>query len=99
MTEKLYKGILRPDGTATTVEFSPEDYAQAERDRIDYETNVLPKEIRDERNELLNKSDWTQAYDVPQSVKDKWAVYRQALRDLPQQPGFPTNVVWPSKPE
>lgn len=98
MTEKLYKGILSPGGTVVTVEFSPEDYAQAEIDRIDYETNVLPKEVRDERNKLLSECDWTQALDTPASVRDVWAAYRQALRDVPQQSGFPLNITWPVKP-
>lgn len=51
-----------------------------------------------ERNTLLQQSDWTQLPDVPQSVKDKWAVYRQALRDIPQQDGFPQNILWPVQP-
>lgn len=32
-------------------------------------------------------------------LSGKWAIYRQALRDIPQQEGFPFNVVWPEKPE
>ena len=32
-------------------------------------------------------------------LSGKWATYRQALRDIPQQDGFPFNVVWPAKPE
>jgi hypothetical protein len=55
--------------------------------------------IRETRNELLAETDWTQAADVPQTIKDKWATYRQALREVPQQPGFPTNITWPTKPE
>jgi hypothetical protein len=49
-------------------------------------------------NELL-QSDWTQLVDIPQATKDKWATYRQALRDVPQQAGFPDNIQWPVKPE
>ena len=56
-------------------------------------------EIRAQRNALLAQTDWTQATDVPQALKDKWAPYRQALRDVPQQAGFPMNVTWPTKPE
>lgn len=56
-------------------------------------------ELREQRNFLLSKTDWTQAADVPQATKDKWAPYRQALRDIPQQAEFPMNVVWPTKPE
>lgn len=54
--------------------------------------------VREERDRLLAETDWTQAADVPQTTKDKWAPYRQALRDVPQQEGFPFNVVWPTKP-
>ena len=55
-------------------------------------------EIRTERNAKLAATDWTQAADVPQSVKDSYAPYRQALRDLPTQSGFPNQVVWPVAP-
>jgi len=49
------------------------------------------EEMRRSRNDLLKDSDWTQLPDVPLSVQEKaeWAVYRQALRDVPQQEGFP----------
>lgn len=55
-------------------------------------------DVRDRRNALLTSTDWTQAVDVPQAIKDRYAVYRQALRDIPQQEGFPDNVVWPVEP-
>jgi len=60
---------------------------------------ALSKEIRAQRDQNLLSSDWTQAFDVPQATKDKWATYRQALRDIPQQEGFPQTVVWPTQPE
>lgn len=50
------------------------------------------------RARLLNESDWTQLPDVPLETKSAWADYRQALRDITEQPGFPKNVVWPEKP-
>lgn len=56
-------------------------------------------DVRDRRNALLTSTDWTQAADVPQAIKDKYATYRQALRDVPQQEGFPDNIVWPTQPE
>ena len=55
--------------------------------------------VRAERNRLLAASDWTQLLDIPETTRAVWAVYRQALRDIPQQEGFPHSVVWPSKPE
>ena len=58
----------------------------------------LAKTIRGQRDEDLKSSDWTQLPDVPTSLKTTWAVYRQALRDVPQQAGFPRNTQWPTKP-
>ena len=54
-------------------------------------------EIRAQRNTLLTASDWTQVADAPVD-QAAWATYRQALRDVPQQPGFPHDVVWPTSP-
>ena len=56
-------------------------------------------DVRADRDARLAATDWTQLADVPQALKDKWAPYRQALRDVPQQAGFPENVTWPTKPE
>lgn len=57
------------------------------------------KSVREERNRRIAESDWTQGKDIPDSVSSAWAVYRQALRDVPQQAGFPWEVTWPSQPE
>ena len=54
--------------------------------------------IRAERDALLTATDWTQLPDVPVATREAWAVYRQALRDVPQQAGFPDTVEWPVKP-
>jgi hypothetical protein len=54
--------------------------------------------VRFERDRLLAATDWTQAADVPQATKDLFAPYRQALRDVPQQSGFPQTIDWPVKP-
>lgn len=52
---------------------------------------------RSTRNALLRDTDWTQ---IPDSTADKaaWGAYRQALRDVPTQSGFPNDVNWPTKP-
>jgi predicted metal-binding protein len=55
--------------------------------------------IRAERDALLIATDWTQLPDVPEDTRSAWAEYRQALRDVPEQKGFPENVVWPTKTE
>ena len=56
-------------------------------------------DVRAKRTSLLKDSDWTQLPDIPQTIKDTWATYRQALRDLPQQSGFPNNITWPTAPQ
>ncbi len=58
----------------------------------------LAAAARSKRDSLLAQTDWTQAADVPQATKDLWSPYRQALRDVPQQSGFPIEIVWPVKP-
>ena len=50
------------------------------------------------RNGLLAASDWTQLPDVPLATKETWAIYRQDLRDITDQPGYPLEVVWPVAP-
>jgi hypothetical protein len=57
--------------------------------------------MRYERNEKLAASDWTQVDDAPltNTQKAAWATYRQALRDITSQPGFPYSVNWPTQPE
>ena len=48
-----------------------------------------------QRNTMLAQSDWTQMPDAPVSNRQAWQAYRQALRDVPLQEGFPFNVQWP----
>lgn len=55
--------------------------------------------VRDTRNQLLKDCDWTQGKDIPDSISSTWAQYRQQLRDIPMQSGFPWQVAWPAKPE
>ena len=59
---------------------------------------ILAANARSDRNQLLASSDWTQLPDVPQTLKDAWATYRQALRDITAQSGFPRDIVWPVAP-
>jgi hypothetical protein len=65
---------------------------------IAYLNNQEADSVRNHRNTLLSGSDWTQLADAPVN-KAEWATYRQALRDITTQEGFPWNVVWPTKPE
>jgi hypothetical protein len=54
--------------------------------------------VRSKRNQLLTASDWTQLPDVPIATKEAWAEYRQALRDVTNQPD-PFTIQWPTMPE
>lgn len=53
--------------------------------------------LRQQRDMLLQQSDWTQVPDAPVD-QAAWATYRQALRDLPANTTDPRNPVWPSQP-
>lgn len=58
------------------------------------------KSVRVKRDSLISETDYLLASDYPISAEDLEAVkvYRQALRDVPQQAGFPFDVVWPDLP-
>lgn len=56
------------------------------------------KSIREQRNQKLKETDWTQVADAPVSQL-AWATYRQELRDITTQAGFPWEVQWPTQPE
>ena len=57
-------------------------------------------ELRAQRGALLTQSDWMVQPDVPVSddLKARRLAYRQALRDIPEQPGWPNAVLWPDLP-
>lgn len=52
--------------------------------------------IRNQRSILLSETDWMALSDV--TLTPEWAAYRQSLRDISSQPGFPYSVTWPTKP-
>jgi len=54
-------------------------------------------DVRQQRNDLLSACDWTQLSDAPVN-SSAWANYRQELRDIPEQEGFPWEVEWPLMP-
>jgi hypothetical protein len=63
---------------------------------LDRENTILL--MKEKRNAMLAASDWTQVADAPVD-REAWAVYRQALRDVPKQAGFPESIIWPTPPE
>lgn len=65
----------------------------------DYEQ--MAADVRAKRDALLAASDYTQATDYPSTyaARTAWAEYRQQLRDVTKQAGFPVEVEWPTKPK
>jgi hypothetical protein len=87
----IFTNTTAEDGTVITAAQHEAAYkAQKDTDKA--------KAVRNERNSLLAATDWTQCKDIPDETSSEWAIYRQALRDVPEQSGFPWNVVWPTKP-
>jgi predicted DNA-binding ArsR family transcriptional regulator len=54
--------------------------------------------LRQQRNRKLVETDWTQGADVPDTIKNAYTSYRQALRDITKTHNNPRTVVWPDKP-
>lgn len=59
----------------------------------------LASEARHKRTMLLFGCDWRMLPDVPSMHSNGWVEYRQALRDVPQQKGFPEKINWPVEPQ
>lgn len=83
-----------------------EAFERGEIQVADYVPPVIPDEvlafdIREKRNTLLAETDYLIQPDYPISdtAREAFKVYRQALRDITKQDGFPREVVWPDKPE
>jgi hypothetical protein len=92
------KYILGPVFTDTTedgVTTTAAENEAAYKARKDAEQATSVRATRDTK---LAESDWTQARDVILANDADWQTYRQALRDVPTQEGFPWSVTWPEQP-
>ncbi|NBW17606.1 MAG: phage tail protein [Caulobacteraceae bacterium] len=88
-TKHILGPIFTDNEDATAVE--QEAAYKAQKDATQAES------VRSQRTQLLKDSDWTQVADAPVD-KTAWAAYRQALRDVPSQAGFPWDIQWPVEP-
>jgi hypothetical protein len=61
-------------------------------------TEQVQKAAENKRASLLASTDWTQLPDVPAATQQKYVAYRQALRDITTQAGYPTTITWPELP-
>ena len=85
-----------PEGN---VPFTPEEEAEWDVQQAEYLAGADDRaaaEVRTERDAKLSATDWTASTDVTMTAE--MTTYRQALRDVPAQAGFPTTITWPEAP-
>ena len=89
-----------------TYPYSEENLKIAQRYASNGEVTVedIPmteEEARTHRDKLLADTDWTQVLDAPidAETREAYRAYRQALRDIPDQEGFPESITWPELPK
>ena len=87
--DKYVNGVLTP--------LTADEITELEGSWADRENDRLANKARVERDSLLAETDWMALSDV--TMSDAMTAYRQALRDIPSQAGFPSSVTWPTKPE
>lgn len=85
---------VRQDGEHWVTNWVAIDMDEAARASLDARQAAA---IRIDRNRRLADCDWTQLSDAPINGA-AWAEYRQSLRDITAQPGFPWELVWPIPP-
>lgn len=86
-------------GILAVIDQAEFDAAKAKEDAA--RLNRKKSEVRSQRNWYLASTDWTQFADAPLTPTQKthWSTYRQQLRAVPLQPGFPNEVEWPLAPD
>ena len=87
--QDMFAGTTVDDVTTTKAE-----HEAAYQARLDADAAAA---VRSQRDGLLVETDWMGLSDV--TMSSDWATYRQALRDVPSQSGFPHDITWPEKPE
>lgn len=92
------KEVAEPTGCVFNREKLRWETAFTLRPLTEAEIEAKADEVRSQRNNRLTRCDWTQVLDA-QVDRAAWAEYRQQLRDVPDQPGFPFNVNWPQEPQ
>lgn len=81
------------------VDLTPEEIAEFNARAATWEAEAPARkanEVRAERDTLLAATDWWASSDLTMTAEQ--TAYRQALRDVPLQEGFPNSITWPVKP-
>lgn len=94
LTQRMVELAPLYDGQSWIQQWGVEAIPQ---DEIDARNAQQAASVRAERNKRLADTDWrvVKALEEGNGLDFDVATYRQALRDVPSQPGFPWNVVWP----
>jgi hypothetical protein len=95
-TQKFGNPVFTIQGTNVERSYPVIDKTAQE---IQQDTANKASEVRAQRDDWLKATDWSQGKDIADSVSAKYTTYRQALRNVPTQSGFPWTVQWPTKPE
>ena len=88
--QDMFADTTDDDGVTTT----KAEHEAAYQAKLDADAAAA---VRFKRDGLLVETDWIGLSDV--TMSSDWATYRQALRDVPSQSGFPHDITWPEKPE
>ena len=81
------KEVNAQTGVETTRDFTSQESAAS---------SSTESSVRELRDALLAETDWWSASDLTMTAAQ--TAYRQALRDVPDQAGFPNTITWPTKP-
>jgi|TARA_R100000482_G_scaffold124728_2_gene78702 hypothetical protein len=92
--EKWVEQDMFADTTVDGVTTTKAEHEAAYQAQVDADESAS---VRRKRDNLLSETDWMGMSDVTMSAG--WTTYRQALRDIPAQSGFPHTVTWPTEPE
>jgi hypothetical protein len=99
MSRPLVQTYDASTGESIVREMNDEEFAVWQAGQADRDVEKA-ESVRYERDQKLAESDWRviKALENNQPQDFEWASYRQALRDVPSQAGFPWSVVWPQSP-
>lgn len=100
ITAERYSALLSGQSSGTVIG-SDQNGFPILLDKPAPDDDALSALARIHRNYLLSMCDWTMLSDSPltEQQKSSWVDYRQALRDVPDQKSFPSDVLWPAIPE
>jgi hypothetical protein len=88
--------------TVVDIPIKPKDYSEFNWQTKQWEDNaeIAKGNVLRKRQQLLGTSDWTDTYSASTRLENynAWQFYRQQLRDITTQEGYPFNVEWPSQP-